>query len=77
MMNIFLVSMLATGVASAALMIFSKKNAGKWVATKGKRIIAVDAHLSGVLKKVKSHDQDSLQLAFIPKTRFLAGFHAL
>jgi hypothetical protein len=58
-------------------MIFSKKNAGKWVASKGKKVIAVDARLSGVLKKVKGHDKNSLQLAFVPKTPFLAGFHAL
>lgn len=58
-------------------MIFSKKNAGKWVASKGKKVIAVDLHLSEVLKKVKGHDKDSLQLAFVPKTPFLAGSHAI
>lgn len=58
------------------VMIFSKKHAGKWVASKGKKVLAVDPHLSGVLKKVKGQNQDSLQLAFVPKTPFLIG-HAV
>lgn len=54
-------------------MIFSKKHAGKWVASKGDKVIAADAKLSQVLKKVKGQDKDSIQLALVPKTPYLAG----
>jgi hypothetical protein len=58
-------------------MIFSKKNAGKWVASKGGKVIATDARLSTVLKKVKGHHQDDIRLDLVPKTPYLAGGSAI
>jgi hypothetical protein len=54
-------------------MIFSKKNAGKWVASKDGKVLAVDARLSTVLKKVKGHKQEDIRLDIVPKTPYLAG----
>ncbi|MBI3619335.1 hypothetical protein HY213_04880 [Candidatus Peregrinibacteria bacterium] len=73
------VKMLARALFSSKmfLMIYSKKNAGKWVASRKGKVLATDVRLAGVLRKVKDHDKDSLQLAFVPKTPFLAGFHAI
>ncbi|MFL5328587.1 MAG: hypothetical protein ACJ8C4_06700 [Gemmataceae bacterium] len=53
-------------------MIFSRKNAGKWVASKGGKVLATDAKLSGVLKKVKDQHRDSIRLDLVPKIRHLA-----
>jgi hypothetical protein len=58
-------------------MIFSKGNAGKWVASKNGKVIAVDTRLSRVLHKVKGYDQDALQLDLVPKTPFIAGGRAV
>ncbi len=58
-------------------MIFSKKNAGKWVASKGGKVLATDMKLSKVLKKVEKENQRAIVLAFVPPTPFLAGFGAL
>lgn len=57
-------------------MIFSKRNAGKWVASKDGKVIAVDARLSKVLGKVKGHKKEDIRLDIVPKTPYLAGFHA-
>ncbi len=54
-------------------MIYSKKNAGKWVASKDGKILATDAHLSRVLQKVKRHKKSDILLDRVPKTPFLAG----
>ena len=58
-------------------MIFSKKNAGKWVVSKDGKVLADDARLSRVLEKVKDRDPESVQLDLVPKTPFLAGAHAV
>ena len=58
-------------------MIFSRKNAGKWVASKDGKVLAADVKLSRVLDKVKGHKQDDIRLDLVPKSPFLAGSHAL
>jgi hypothetical protein len=54
-------------------MVFSKKNAGKCVASKGGKVLAVDAMLSSVLRKVKGHNKNEIRLDPVPKTPYLAG----
>jgi hypothetical protein len=58
-------------------MIYSKKNAGKWVASAGGKVIAADPRLSKVLEQVKDRDPDTILLDFVPKTTYLAGAHAI
>ena len=54
-------------------MIFSKKNAGKWVASKKGKIIATDVTLENILQKVKKYKKEDLLLNFVPKTPFFVG----
>ena len=54
-------------------MIFSKKNAGKWVASKKGKVLVADMQLSTVLKKVRSHKREDIRLDLIPKTEYIAG----
>jgi hypothetical protein len=54
-------------------MVFSKENAGKWVASKGGKVLAADLSLPKVLKKVKGHKKDDIRLDLVPKTPYLAG----
>ena len=55
-------------------MIFSRKNAGKWVVSKGDRVIASGTKLPALMKKVESRkDKDSLQYDRVPKHQFFAG----
>ena len=56
-------------------MIYSKKNAGKWVASKKGEVIAVDERLSGVLQKVKGMKKSDIRLDLVPKTSFIIGAH--
>jgi hypothetical protein len=58
-------------------MIFSKQNAGKWVASKNGTVIAADHRLSTVLRKVKRHRKEDIRLDLVPKTPYLAGLSAL
>lgn len=55
------------------VMIFSRKNAGKWVASKSGKMLAADTRLSNVLKKVKGHKKDDIRLDLVPRTPYLAG----
>lgn len=54
-------------------MVFSKKNAGKWVASKDGKVLAAHVRLSTVLQKVKSEKKEDIRLDLVPKTKFLAG----
>ena len=58
-------------------MIFSKKNAGKWVASKKGKVLAVDSHLATVLQKIKRHRKEDIRLDLVPKTPIIAGAHIL
>ncbi|NOS67325.1 MAG: hypothetical protein HOO67_03080 [Candidatus Peribacteraceae bacterium] len=57
-------------------MIYSKKNAGKWVASKKGKILAIDTSLAGVLKKVKRYKKEDIRLDIVPKTPFIIGGNA-
>ena len=54
-------------------MVFSKKNAGKWVASKDGKVLAAAPRLSTVLKKVKRHKKGDIRLDLVPPTEYLAG----
>ena len=54
-------------------MIYSKKNAGKWVASKDGKVLATDTRLSRVLQKVKRYKKDDILLDRVPKTPFIIG----
>jgi hypothetical protein len=55
-------------------MIFSRKNAGKWVASKGDRVIASSAKLPSLMKKVEARaDKNALRFDRVPKHPFFAG----
>ncbi|MBI1812921.1 hypothetical protein HY285_00280 [Candidatus Peregrinibacteria bacterium] len=48
-------------------MIYSRKNAGKWVASANGKILATDARLSTVLQKVKRYNTKDIRLDLVPK----------
>lgn len=52
-------------------MIFSRKNAGKWVASKSGRVISVANKLDTVLKKVDNRkDKASIRFDKVPPCNF-------
>lgn len=55
-------------------MIFSKKNAGKWVASKGEKVIATSRKLDSLMKKVETRkDRDTLRFDLVPTHSYFAG----
>lgn len=55
-------------------MIFSKKNAGKWVASKGEKVIATGAKLQPLMKKLQTRkDKDALRFDLVPPHQYFAG----
>lgn len=58
-------------------MIYSKKNAGKWVASKKGRVIATDAELSKVLEKTKKYKKEDIRLSLVPPSPIILGGHIL
>ncbi|OGJ62256.1 hypothetical protein A3C37_04230 [Candidatus Peribacteria bacterium RIFCSPHIGHO2_02_FULL_53_20] len=53
-------------------MIFSKKNAGKWVASKNEKVVATSKNLKTLLKKVeKRDDRKKLWFDLVPKAPFI------
>lgn len=55
-------------------MIFSKKNAGKWVASKNEKVVATSKNLKTLLKKVeKRDDRASIVFDLVPKHLNLFG----
>ena len=55
------------------VMIYCKKNAGKWVASKGKRVIATDVTLENILQKVKKYKKSDIRLDLVPPTPYIIG----
>lgn len=55
-------------------MIFSRKNAGKWVASKDGKVVAAGAKLNTLMSKIASRE-DRAQIRFdrIPKQPYFAG----
>ena len=52
-------------------MIFSKKNAGRWVASKGKRVVATDLKLSPLVRKMEDRkDKDDIRYTLVPHFPF-------
>lgn len=57
-----------------AFMIFSKKNAGKWVASRGDKVVATSPKLADLVKKVeKRKDKASIRFDLVPRTQYFAG----
>jgi hypothetical protein len=55
-------------------MIFSRKNAGKWVASKGDKVIASSPKLPSLMKKIEARDdKDSIRFDRVPKHPHFAG----
>ena len=55
-------------------MIFTPKNAGKWVASKEGNIVAASPKLDAVMKKVeKREDLASIRFDRVPKEPYFAG----
>lgn len=59
-------------------MIFSRKNAGQWVASKGEKVIAASTKLTNLLTKVeKRKDKQSLRFDRVPSHDLFAGHCAI
>jgi hypothetical protein len=55
-------------------MVFSKRNAGKWVASKGERVIATSKTLSTLVKKVEARkDKAAIRFDLVPPHSYFAG----
>ena len=55
-------------------MIFSRKNAGKWIASKDGRVVATGVKLNTLMCKIESRE-DRAQIRFdhVPKQLYFAG----
>jgi hypothetical protein len=61
-------------VVSPYPMIFSKKNAGKWVASNDGKVIATGKKLPEVMKKVETHkDREAIGFDLVPPQQYFAG----
>lgn len=59
-------------------MIFSKKNAGKWVASKNEKVVATDTKLAALITKVSSRkDKDTIGYTFVPLEQYFVGGHGV
>ena len=59
-------------------MIFSRKNIGKWVASKGDKVIATSVSLKTLCKKVEQRaDKSSIRYDKVPPGSFAGGFHGI
>lgn len=55
-------------------MVFSKRNAGKWVASKDGKVVVATRSLKEMLKKVdRRPDRDVLKFDLVPPSAFFAG----
>lgn len=60
------------------MMIFSKKNAGKWVASKNEKVVATSKNLKVLLKKVeKRDDRKKLWFDLVPKGPFIGTSYGI
>ncbi len=58
-------------------MVFSKKNAGKWVASKSGKVIASSLKLETLVTKIdKREDKATIRFDKVPRGNF-AGFYAI
>ena len=55
-------------------MVFSKKNAGKWVASKGEKVIATSKNLPTLMKKVEARkDKAEIRYDRVPRHPYFVG----
>lgn len=58
-------------------MIFSKRNAGRWVASKGEKVVATSRKLESLVKKIDARkDKDSIRFDLVPPHTYFAGTSA-
>ena len=56
-------------------MIFSRKNAGKWVASKDGKVVATSKELSTLREKIATRkDKDVIGFDLVPKQPYFAGY---
>jgi len=56
-------------------MIFSRKNAGKWVASKGEKVVATSKKLDVLVKKIDARkDKKSIRFDKVPQHLNFVGF---
>lgn len=59
-------------------MIFSKANAGKWVASNNGKVVATDKKLPALMKKVsKRKDKDKIGYDLVPPHQHFAGSNGI
>jgi len=59
-------------------MIFSKKNAGKWVASKGIAVVASSSNLNVLMKKVERRkDKEKIRFDLVPPHQHFAGHYGI
>lgn len=59
-------------------MIFSKKNAGKWVASKNGKVVESSKKLETLLKKVECRpDRKNIWFDLVPRGPFVGGNHGI
>jgi hypothetical protein len=55
-------------------MIFSKKHAGKWVASNGEKVVATSRVLKTLVKEIETRkDKDAIRFDLVPPHTFFAG----
>jgi hypothetical protein len=55
-------------------MIFSRKNAGKWVASKDEKIVASEAKLDSLMRRIESRpDRAEIRFDRVPERPYFAG----
>ena len=56
-------------------MVFTKKNAGKWVASKGNTVVATSKNLSTLVKKIDARtDKKAIRFDLVPPHSHFAGY---
>ena len=55
-------------------MVFSRKNAGKWVASKNNRVVETSGSLNALMKKISSRkDKEQIVFDLVPKHSYFVG----
>lgn len=55
-------------------MIFSRKNAGKWIASKDGKVVATGVKLNTLMRKIESReDRTQIRFDHVPKQPYFAG----
>lgn len=59
-------------------MIFSKENAGKWVASNNGKVVATGKQLPALMKKIdKRKDKNTITFDLVPPYQNFSGMHGI